>query len=111
MSWVKGEFIVPQGWRLVPVEATSAMVKAGVQVPCDPYADSDEAESDDYRKVYRAMLAAAPSPEPDHSEDNLKMVSVPRELLEEIVELHRCRGVVLIIHVEQLAELLAGGDQ
>ena len=46
----------------------------------------------------------------DQVADDLTMVKVSRELLEEIVELHRRRGVVLIIHVEQLAELL-NGDQ
>lgn len=45
----------------------------------------------------------------DQVEDDLTMVKVSRELLEEIVELHRRRGVVLIIHVEHLAELLNGG--
>ena len=46
----------------------------------------------------------------DQVADDLTMVKVSRELLQEIVELHRRRGVVLIIHVEQLAELL-NGDQ
>ena len=44
----------------------------------------------------------------DQVADDPTTVKVPRELLEEIVELHRRRGVVLIIHVEQLAELLNG---
>lgn len=47
----------------------------------------------------------------DQVADDLTMVKVSRELLEEIVELHRRRGVVLIIHVEQLAELLNGGQK
>jgi len=37
---------VPEGWRLVPLEPTVEMIEAGAQVPCDPYADSDEEEAD-----------------------------------------------------------------
>ena len=57
--------------------------------------------------VFTQMRTAALYTHPaDQVADDLTMVKVPRELLEEIVELHRRRGVVLIIHVEQLAELL-----
>lgn len=49
---------VPEGWKLVPVEPTKAMVDAACEkhgYPCgDRYI---------YAKGYRSMLAAAPSPE------------------------------------------------
>ena len=49
---------VPAGWQLVPVEPTPEMVNAGrtTPVPSDIEWDEDE----DYRAVYKAMLAAAP---------------------------------------------------
>jgi hypothetical protein len=50
---------VPGGWKLVPVEATDAMVQAGTDEPLA--GESDEDAPDDYRAVYRAMLAAAPA--------------------------------------------------
>ena len=54
---------VPEGWRLVPVEPTPKMMRAGVL------------ESVGALRVYYAMLAAAPAQPAAH-------VSVPRELLE-----------------------------
>lgn len=48
-----------EGWRLVPVEPTAEMVQAGRNEPLAGEADEDAPE--DYRAVYRAMLAAAPA--------------------------------------------------
>lgn len=50
--------VVPEGWKLVPLEPTpdmslNAMMKATIKYRCQ----------DAYRRVYRAMLAAAPQPE------------------------------------------------
>lgn len=49
---------VPEGWQLVPVDPTpemtsNAVAKAAIKYRCQ----------DVYRRVYRAMLAAAPSPD------------------------------------------------
>jgi chorismate mutase len=49
---------VPEGWKLVPVEPTQEMcanatLKAAIKYRCH----------DAYRRVYRAMLAAAPKPD------------------------------------------------
>ena len=43
---------VPEGWQLVPVEATMAMIDAAILV-----------EEDGYAAMHSAMLAAAPKPE------------------------------------------------
>lgn len=66
--------MVPQGWKLVPVDPTLAMVRAGRDTPLAGEADDDSPE--DYRCVYRAMLAAAPEPPTDHLRDAAKMVPV-----------------------------------
>jgi hypothetical protein len=44
--------VVPQGWKLVPVEPTREMKRAGMS----------ERHDDLSRSVYQAMLAAAPQP-------------------------------------------------
>ncbi|MBS7349633.1 MAG: hypothetical protein KIG95_05655 [Comamonas sp.] len=44
--------VVPQGWKLVPVEPTQEMKRAGMS----------ERHDDLSRSVYQAMLAAAPQP-------------------------------------------------
>ena len=49
---------VPAGFVLVPVEPTPEMVNAGRTTPMP--SDSEWDEDDDYRAVYKAMLAAAP---------------------------------------------------
>jgi hypothetical protein len=51
---------VPNGYKLVPVEPTPEMINAGriCPMPTDTEWDEDE----DYSAVYRAMLAAAPTP-------------------------------------------------
>jgi hypothetical protein len=64
------------------------------------------------------LLAAAPTHAPDHSADDLKMVSVPRELLEHVKharkELLRMDRAPLSIRqklAQKLTDLLAGGAQ
>lgn len=47
------------GWRLVPMEPTPEMLQAGADEPLA--GDSDDDAPEDYRAVYKAMLAAAPS--------------------------------------------------
>jgi hypothetical protein len=49
---------VPAGFVLVPVEPTDSMVNAGRTTPMP--SDSEWDEDEDYRAVYKAMLAAAP---------------------------------------------------
>ena len=55
---------VPDGWKLVPVEPTPEMQKAGAGVPLNKAAR--------HNVIYREMLAAAP--EHDQSEQHLEMV-------------------------------------
>lgn len=45
---------VPQGWQLVPVEPTAAMIAAANRLP---------ENFPPMKRVYAAMLAAAPQPE------------------------------------------------
>jgi len=46
--------VVPEGWKLVPVEPTEVQVQAGV------YADDLRTGFEAVRHIYRAMLTAAP---------------------------------------------------
>lgn len=55
-------------WRVVPREPSEEMIKAGKDVFCDPSDHSEEAASNDYRNVFKGMIAAAPQPEPVESE-------------------------------------------
>lgn len=48
------------GWKLVPLEPTAEMLQAGQDTPVS---ESDEDALEDYKVVYRAMLAAAPHPQ------------------------------------------------
>lgn len=54
----------PGGWMLVPKEPTEAMMRAGADFHSDLMeADDDPSQSqDEFAVIYRAMLAAAPSP-------------------------------------------------
>lgn len=63
----KGAFPVyasPQrdGWKLVPLEPAEEMLIAGRNEPL--VGENDEDAPEDYRAVYKAMLAAAPSDKP-----------------------------------------------
>ena len=64
--------MVPQGWKLTPVEPTLAMIRAGRDTPLAGEADDDSPE--DYRGVYRAMLAAAPEQRADHFRGVTEMI-------------------------------------
>ena len=48
------------GWKWVPLEPTAEMLQAGQDTPVS---ESDEDAPEDYKAVYRAMLAAAPHPQ------------------------------------------------
>ena len=50
--------------RVVPDEPTVKMLCAGRDTPCETTGDDAVDAPEDYRRVYRAMLAAAPQPEP-----------------------------------------------
>lgn len=50
---------VPEGWKLVPVEATEAMESAGADALDDK--DADTSLRADAANTYRAMLSAAPA--------------------------------------------------
>ncbi|MFY3300206.1 hypothetical protein ACOTEY_00475 [Achromobacter xylosoxidans] len=56
---------VPDGWKLVPIEPTDAMLDAGIkQHRCeqgDPWYSSPDLGEGDCRDIYAAMLNAAPS--------------------------------------------------
>lgn len=49
--------VAPDSWVLVPLEPTAEMLQAGQDAPVS---ESDEDAPEDYKAVYRAMLAAAP---------------------------------------------------
>lgn len=70
---------VPDGWKLVPVEPTREMLDAGMdvlmnqcEISVNEYGDI-EVETITPRRVYRAMLAAAPSPEGQEAESAEKL--------------------------------------
>ena len=53
--------VVPSGWKLVPVDPTEAMIKAGFGpflAAHDPFFNKNEPTA----PIYRAMLSASPSP-------------------------------------------------
>ena len=50
-----------EGYVLVPIEPTIEMLKAGRDTPCSAGPDDIE---DDYRSIYKAMLAAAQGEKP-----------------------------------------------
>ena len=52
--------VAPDSWVLVPLEPTAEMLQAGQDTPVS---ESDEDALEDYKAVYRAMLAAAPHPQ------------------------------------------------
>lgn len=56
---------VPAGWALVPINPTEEMIAAGRATPCTDEEDMD----DDYRVVYKAMLAAAQGAKLEHKPD------------------------------------------
>lgn len=56
--------MVPEGFKLVPIEPTAEMKKAGCQVPLNKAAR--------HNACYKAMLAAAP--QPDHIPDDGRMI-------------------------------------
>ena len=51
----KEQLVIPQGWKLVPIEPTVAMLNAYINAP---YSDSQFVEA---RGVYEAMLSATPA--------------------------------------------------
>lgn len=59
---------VPDGWKLVPIKATSAQIKAGcdehVCEQGDPWYGAPHLDDHDAEKIYEAMLKAAPLPTP-----------------------------------------------
>lgn len=55
--------VAPDSWVLAPLEPTAEMLQAGQDTPVS---ESDEDAPEDYKAVYRAMLAAAPQPEAQH---------------------------------------------
>lgn len=51
---------IPQGWKLVPVEPTQEMLVAGARTVGDFYSEAGPYPRS--KAMYRAMLAATPSP-------------------------------------------------
>jgi hypothetical protein len=49
-------------WKLVPVEPTSGMIKAGADVDCIITGIDEIDAPEDYKRVFTAMLEAAPQP-------------------------------------------------
>jgi len=49
-------------WKLVPVEPTPEMINAGADVECLITGIDEIDAPEDYKRVFRAMLEAAPQP-------------------------------------------------
>ena len=60
--------IVPQGWKLVPMEPTPEMVRAADDELMTPLSGMSRGSGP--VRVYRAMLAASPAPAADGVETN-----------------------------------------
>lgn len=58
---------VPSGWKLVPVRPTEEMIYEGRQVDCVTSSDEEIDIPEDYIRVYKAMLSAAPQPPNDQT--------------------------------------------
>ena len=57
---------VPEGWKLVPIEPTHEMMRSAQKADHD-HGDHEEwleYDGEDVKRVYRAMLAAAPEAKP-----------------------------------------------
>ena len=50
-------------WKLVPVEPTPEMINAGADVDCLITGIDEIDAPEDYKRVFRAMLEAAPQPQ------------------------------------------------
>lgn len=50
-------------WKLVPVEPTPEMINAGADVECVITGIDEIDAPEDYKRVFRAMLEAAPQPQ------------------------------------------------
>ena len=50
-------------WKLAPVEPTPEMIKAGADVECIITGIDEIDAPEDYKRVFMAMLEAAPQPE------------------------------------------------
>ena len=50
-------------WKLVPVEPTPEMINAGADVECLITGIDEIDAPEDYKRVFRAMLEAAPQPQ------------------------------------------------
>ncbi|OZI26678.1 hypothetical protein CAL26_04980 [Bordetella genomosp. 9] len=65
----------PAGWEMVPVEPTDEMVSAGCQkhtcVQQDPWYSDEDITEEDCKRIYAAMLAAAPA-HPSQQEDAVR---------------------------------------
>ena len=58
--------IIPEGWKLVPIEPTPKMMRAAQKADHDHGNHEEwlEYDGEDVKRVYRAMLAAAPEAKP-----------------------------------------------
>ena len=58
--------IVPEGWKLVPIEPTPEMMLVAQKADHDHGGHEEwlEYDGEDVKRVYRAMLAAAPETKP-----------------------------------------------
>lgn len=90
--------MVPEGFKLVPVEPTDEMKKAGCQVPLNKAAR--------HNACYKAMLAA--SPQPDHFPAAGKMVVSDRSMKEIKAALAGAKGKehTLIFSAKEVRSLL-----
>lgn len=81
---------VPGGWRLVPVEPTPEMLQAGADEPLA--GDHDDDAPEDYRAVFKAMLAAAPQPAPQHGDKVCQHIEEAAGILRNMIDSIATRG-------------------
>ncbi|MGY2441381.1 hypothetical protein [Pseudomonas sp. SDO52101_S400] len=48
--------VVPDGWKLVPVEPTTAMIEAAINTPVEDTGDDEVDQSQDYKNMWCSML-------------------------------------------------------
>lgn len=95
------------GWKLVPLEPTAEMLQAGQDTPVS---ESDEDSLEDYKAVYRAMLAAAPHPQQIAGLDKdaeIAALKAERDALRKDAEWYDCKGWYAIDEADLDADMQA----
>lgn len=78
-------------WKLVPVEPTPEMIKAGANVDCIITGIDEIDAPEDYKRVFMAMLEAAPTPA-EAPADVAQTIPSNEQLAQILDGLDRCWG-------------------